>query len=161
MSADLDAFAERAEFLGCTVVHADTIEDARQAVLDIMGGRPALVDDTVLGDLGADVGDDPWSVLVGVSEAFAASAQSGTVALVHGAGAPRRTAALPDHHVIVVPVGVLKPTYQEMVDAVAALDPIPAGVQFVTGASRSGDIESAMVKGMHGPRQVTIVLIRA
>ncbi len=154
----VDRFVDAARAIGCTVVRTPDAEAARAAVRQAVGDATALVDSLSLGEVGLSAPDDTWAAGAGVSEAFAASAESGTVVLVHEAGSPRGTAVLPEHHVIVVPERRIMATFQEMVDAVAALDPVPSGVQFVSGASRSGDIESAMVRGMHGPRRVTVVV---
>ena len=158
---NVEEFIERALAAGTDVRRVADEQEARAEVLRLVAGRPALVDQTPLlaGLAGARTAGDPWDAAIGVSEAFSAAAEAGTVALVQRAGSPRRTSLLPQHHVVVLPAERVRSTYQAMVDEVAALDPPPTGVQIVSGASRSGDIESAMIRGMHGPRQVTIVVV--
>jgi L-lactate dehydrogenase complex protein LldG len=39
--------------------------------------------------------------------------------------------------------------------------PLPAAVAFVTGPSRTGDIEQLLTRGVHGPVAVEIVLVGA
>lgn len=156
----LETFAARAQTLGMGVRRVADMEACRAVVAEIVGAGPALVDH-VLGLEPLDVAapEDPWDAAVGVSEAFSAAAEAGAVALVQAPGSPRRTSLLPPSHVVVVRAERIRGTYQEMVDDVAALDPPPTGVQLISGASRSGDIESAMIHGMHGPRQLTYVVV--
>ncbi len=159
MSVEL--FVERALAAGTDVRRVADQDEATAEVRRLIAGLPALVDHTPLlaGLTGATTAGDPWDAAIGVSEAFSAAAEAGTVALVQLAGSPRRTSLLPPHHVVLVPAERVRATYQAMVDDVAGLDPPPTGVQIVSGASRSGDIESAMIRGMHGPRRVTIVVV--
>ena len=102
--------------------------------------------------------EDPWAAAVGVSEARFAAAETGTVALVRSPGAPRRTSVLPLTSVILVDVQRIVPTYADLVEGVATLHPRPTNVQLVTGASRSGDVQGIVVRGMHGPAEVVLVV---
>lgn len=102
--------------------------------------------------------DDPWDADCGVVMACAAAAESGTVALAMTPDNPRGPSLLVEHSIVVVPRQVIYASYQQMVDHVAALQPLPTGLQFVSGNSRSGDIESAMVQGMHGPRTLSYLV---
>jgi L-lactate utilization protein LutC len=157
----IERFTDAATTAGCRVVRADSPARARELVAEECAAQQVIRDDIRM-LVGLDLGepaDDPWDANVGVSEALCGAAESGTVALVQRRGSPRRTSLLPPRHVVLLDVARIRATYQDLVDEVGALDPVPAGVQLVTGPSRSGDIESAMVHGMHGPREVVVVLV--
>lgn len=154
------SFEARLRALGIEVLRVPDLAACRTAVAGLAGTGRALVDQIPgLEDLGLLPPQDPWAAEVGVSEAFSAAADAGALALVQTAGAPRRTSLLPPHHIVVTRAARIRDTYQEMVDDIARLDPPPTGVQLVSGASRSGDIESAMIHGMHGPRRVSVVVV--
>ena len=102
--------------------------------------------------------DDPWEAAVGVTGVAAAVAETGTLVLSWGPGRRRSTPLVPPMHVALVPLSRLVATYAEAIDVLAALDPAPSGMQLVTGPSRSADIEMKLVKGVHGPGQVHVVL---
>lgn len=145
---------------GCRVLHAASQQDAAAIVREICAGRPTLVDaiDLLTGvDLGSTP-PDPWAAEVGVAAAWAAAAETGTVALVKAPGAPRQTSILPLVSVILVDTSRIFASYAELIEAVGALQPRPSNVQLVTGASRSGDVQGIIVRGMHGPAEVVLVL---
>lgn len=160
MTDDLiERFRREAELNG-TTVELLSRDDTRERVRELMGGRPALVDPIPLLE-GVDLPappDDPWDAEVGVSEALAAAAESGTLVLPQRPGSPRRTSLLVRTHVVLLARDALLATYQDAVDAAATLRPRPIGVQFVSGHSRSGDIEGAMIHGMHGPAELIVLL---
>ena len=102
--------------------------------------------------------DDPWEADVGVTGVDAAVAETGTLVLSWGPGRRRSTPLVPPVHVALVPLPRLVATYADAIDVLAAMDPAPSGMQLVTGPSRSADIEMKLVKGVHGPGQVHVVL---
>jgi hypothetical protein len=156
----LERFMARAQTLGMEARRVTDMAACRAVVADIVGHGPALIDDiSGLEGLGVAPPEDPWDAAIGVSEAFSAAAEAGAVALIQAAGSPRRTSLLPPNHVVVIRAERIRDTYQQMIDDIAAINPPPTGIQLISGASRSGDIESAMIHGMHGPRQVTFVII--
>ena len=157
----LQQFTDAAMAAGARVVHVGSSDEAREVVMQQTAGGSVLRDEIPMLD-GLDLGEpppDPWDATVGVSEALCGAAESGTVALVQQRGSPRRTSLLPARHIVLLDVARIHATYQELIDEVGSLAPPPTGVQLVTGPSRSGDIESAMIHGMHGPREVLVVLV--
>jgi L-lactate utilization protein LutC len=135
--------------------------EAHGLVREIVAGRPALIDrhPTLTGlEVESPAPATPWAAEVGVTGVLGAAAESGTLALGATPATPRRTSVLPSVHVALVPLARLLPTYADLIEMIGGLDPFPSGVQLVTGPSRSGDIEMAMIQGMHGPREVHVLL---
>lgn len=155
-----ERFEARLRVLGIEVSRVPDLVACRAALVELAGTARVLMDAIPgLADLDLVPAHDPWDAEVGISEAFSAAADAGAVALVQAVGSPRRTSLLPPHHIVLIREERIRDTYQEMVDDVARLDPPPTGVQLVSGASRSGDIESAMIHGMHGPRRLTVLVL--
>ena len=101
---------------------------------------------------------------LGIVAAHFAVAASGTAAVVHGPGRGRAVSLLPEHLVILVPGTVLVPTLAEAIVGLSGrygvADPTtaPQNVTFITGPSKSSDIELHPVVGVHGPRHVHAVI---
>ncbi len=108
---------------------------------------------------GASEGDD----LNGVSHAFAGVAETGTLLLTSGADNPTTLNFLPDNHIVVVAAKDIVGDYEK---ALALLrerygkGQMPRVANFITGPSRSGDIEQKLLLGAHGPRRLHIVVVR-
>jgi L-lactate dehydrogenase complex protein LldG len=95
----------------------------------------------------------------GITGAFAAIAETGTLMLISGAGTPTRNNFLPDTHIVVLRASEIVACYEDGWDRLRAAGPMPRTVNFITGPSRTGDIEQRLVLGAHGPRRLHIVLI--
>lgn len=98
---------------------------------------------------------------LGVTRAAWAIAATGTVVEYHPAGSERAASALPDTHVAVVPAGRILPDlaafYARFREELGRTSGGHYAV-FVTGPSRTADIEQTLVLGAHGPRRLVIVL---
>ena len=106
--------------------------------------------------------DDP----VGVTGAFAAVAETGTLVLASGPASPTTLALVPPVHVAVVPTSRLLGTYEEAWAALRARETgpgkdfvMPRAVNWITGPSRTADIEQTLLLGAHGPQRLFIVLV--
>jgi L-lactate dehydrogenase complex protein LldG len=103
---------------------------------------------------------------VGVTACFSAIAETGTLMLVSGPESPTRNNFLPETHIVVVRSADVAATYEEgwmrLRHAKAKAEggvAMPRTVNFITGPSRTGDIEQRLELGAHGPRRLHIVLI--
>lgn len=102
-------------------------------------------------------GDD----LVGVTGAFAGLAETGTLMLLSGPDTPASTSLLPETHVAVLQAGCIVPRMEEAWDlARSAYGQVPRAINFISGPSRTGDIEQQLVLGAHGPYRVHILIVR-
>ena len=109
---------------------------------------------------GPSAGDDP----VALSFAFGAVAETGTLALVSGADNPTTLNFLPETHVVAVARADVLGDYEALIARVRAAygrGTMPRTLNFVTGPSRSADIEQTMLHGAHGPKRLHVVIVGA
>ncbi|MSQ73830.1 MAG: lactate utilization protein C [Betaproteobacteria bacterium] len=101
-------------------------------------------------------GDD----LVGVTGVFAAVAETGTLMVCSGPDTPSTVSLLPETHIAIVPSPVIVAHMEDAWDrARAVYGQLPRAVNFISGPSRTGDIEQRMVMGAHGPYRVHIIVV--
>jgi L-lactate dehydrogenase complex protein LldG len=101
--------------------------------------------------------------LSGVSAAFAGVAESGTLALCSGPDNPTTINFLPDNHCVVVFNSDLVADFESVWPRLRARfgrGEMPRTLNFITGPSRSADIEQTMLLGAHGPRRLHIVIVK-
>ena len=97
---------------------------------------------------------------VGITSAFAAVAETGTLVMLSGPEHPSTLNFLPETHIVVVPVGRMVGAYEDAWDRIrAAGSGLPRTVNMITGPSRSGDIEQTLQLGAHGPRRLHVILV--
>jgi len=109
--------------------------------------------------------DPAWAVElphagVGVTGALVAVAETGSVALAAAPGAPRGTSLLPPVHVCVVDSGAIVETLERALERVAECA-LPSALTWVSGPSRTGDLEMRITLGVHGPKAVEVVVVAA
>jgi L-lactate dehydrogenase complex protein LldG len=98
---------------------------------------------------------------VGITGAFAALAETGTLMLVSAPETPSSVSLLPETHIALVAEHRVVPCMEDAWDlARRAYGHLPRAVNFVSGPSRTGDIEQKMVLGVHGPRRVHLIVVR-
>jgi len=96
---------------------------------------------------------------VSLTPAFAGIAETGTLMLTSGPETPTTLNFLPDTHIVVLRADQVLPHYEEGWSRLRASGAIPRTVNFITGPSRTGDIEQRIQLGAHGPRRLHIVLV--
>lgn len=98
--------------------------------------------------------------LIGITGVFCAIADTGTLVLTSGPQTPAATSLLPESHIALVPVSRIVPymenAWQLLRDEHGTA---PRAVNFVSGPSRTADIEQTVTLGAHGPYRVHVVLI--
>jgi len=102
---------------------------------------------------------------VGISGANLAIAESGTLVIVSNEGNARLVTSLPPVHIALVTTEKFVETMEQAVTLIKTLTTASSGlkltsyVSFITGPSKTTDIEKELVVGVHGPREVHIVII--
>jgi L-lactate dehydrogenase complex protein LldG len=97
---------------------------------------------------------------VGVTGAVAAVAASGSVGVACGVGAPRATSLVPPAHICLVFLGTM---VDDLAGALRRWDPatagLPSNLVWVSGPSRSADLELILTVGVHGPGSVDVIVV--
>lgn len=100
--------------------------------------------------------------LVAVSHAFGAAAETGTLMLTSGPDNPTTLNFLPDTHIVVVQAREVAGDYETLWQRLRAArgdDTMPRTVNWITGPSRSADIEQTLILGAHGPRRLHVIVV--
>ena len=95
--------------------------------------------------------DDIWDAEVGISLAEFAIAETGTLVVTAGEGRARMSSLAPPINVIAVPRDAIVGTLAD------GLPKVPHATSvFITGPSRTADIEGILVRGVHGPGELLV-----
>jgi L-lactate dehydrogenase complex protein LldG len=96
-----------------------------------------------------------------VTSAFAGVAETGSLALISGPDSPTSLNYLPDNHIVVLQVGQIVGSYEEVWQRLREKmsEDWPRAVNWITGPSRTADIEQELLLGAHGPRRLHVVLV--
>jgi L-lactate dehydrogenase complex protein LldG len=97
---------------------------------------------------------------VGLTLAFAAIAETGTLMLCSAPETPTTLAFLPETSIVVVPAGRVLRAYEDGLRLLyEERKTLPRSINFITGPSRSGDIEQTLQLGAHGPRRLHVLIV--
>lgn len=171
----IDRFIHEAELLSAVVYRPKSDSSATSVIMQLLRndktvaawqfdqiGLPAL--ERVLD--AADVtiaAENDASVRVGITGATAALAVTGSLVLPSGAGRPRATSLLPPVHIAVVREGMISADFETWISQqyTAGLDHFrqSSNIIVISGASRTGDIAMELILGMHGPKELHIILL--
>ena len=164
------AFRERAEAAASTTDRVASLSEAPAAIaryLDATGLPRSGCVWPALGSLdwrGAALSLEARAAhaddAIGVTGVFGAIAETGTLMLCSGPDTPASVSLLPETHVAIVPVQRIVRVMEDAWDlARAELGQLPRAVNFISGPSRTADIEQTIVMGAHGPYRVHLVLV--
>ena len=129
---------------------------------------------------GREISDDPMELtsvmrdeiaeylskaMAGITGANAITAAEGAVVIVHNEGNAAKCAMLPDKHIIVTTPEKIVPTLEDAMNSVRLQTYLSTGkivssyINVITGPSYTADIEKKLYRGMHGPKDVVVVLV--
>lgn len=99
---------------------------------------------------------------VSVTGAFAGVAETGTLVMLSGPEHPTTLNFLPDTHIVVLPASQIAGTYEEIwarLRDTLGHGRMPRVVNWITGPSRTADIEQTLLLGAHGPLRLHILIV--
>lgn len=176
--AALATFTAMAEEASATVARVNTMIDVPNAVADFLRMhnlpmRTVLAPDPLLDTARWDRrktlevrkgAAEPFDE-VGVSLAYRAVAETGTLVMLAGPNTPTTINFLPETEIVILPADRIVGSYEEALAPLRAngtgggKNALPRVVNFITGPSRSADIEQTLQLGAHGPRRLHIVVV--
>ncbi len=98
---------------------------------------------------------------VSLTHAVTAAAETGTLVFVSGADNPTTLNFLPETEIVVVRAEDVEGSYEATWTRIRALygdRSMPRTVNWVSGPSRTGDIDQTIVLGAHGPRRLHVIV---
>lgn len=99
---------------------------------------------------------------VGISSVDYAVAETGSLVVCSKPGQERMVSLLPPVHVALVDEAIIVPDLYDVFSRLQQQDPqaLPSNLAFITGPSKTGDIELQLTTGVHGPGRWIVVIIR-
>ena len=167
----LPVFVDRLKAAAATVSQVRSPADATQAIIQYLDDR-ALPHELV-SDLSALVSELPWpdnlvvrppppraEDRVAVTSAYAAIAETGSLALLSSAQSPTSLNYLPDHYICLLSASRILPYLEDLWATMRRESrAVPRAVNLITGPSRTADVEQTIQLGAHGPRSVHVVVL--
>ena len=98
-------------------------------------------------------------VAVGVTGALAGLADTGSLVLVAAEGRSRMASLLPPVHIAVLARSRIYATLPAFLAAHPGVADTTSNLVLVTGPSRTADIELTLTHGVHGPRDVHVIVV--
>ena len=167
-----DLFEAQATAVSATVARVSALDEVPAAVADYLRGENLPTSLKMAPDPKLDAcawdkapmldiafGKAEPEDQVTVTGAFAGIAESGTLMLASGPESPTTLNFLPDTHIVVLRASEMVGAYEDAWDRLRATGRMPRNVNFITGPSRSGDIEQTLHLGAHGPRRLHVIMV--
>ncbi len=104
---------------------------------------------------------DYLDVRYGLTGAEAAFAESGSIVVRSGSGRPRMASLVPLVHIALLPAGQIFRSQMHWLTQPGSDLAGAANVVYITGPSRTADIEQQINLGVHGPRELHVILVPA
>lgn len=173
--SSVDRFQAEAERVQATVARVASLDDVPRAVADYLAAHnmPAAIKMTPdprlqvapWGSTALKVAEGPAedADTAGVSMAFGGVAETGTLVFTSGAETPVTVNYLPPVHIAVLRASDIAGAYEDIWARLRAERGetafMPRTVNWITGPSRTADIELTLFLGIHGPKNLHIVVV--
>ncbi len=170
----IDSLFAAVSKLAGKVYRADSAEDARKYIAALVSGCVAVASNAqVLRDCGitalpevrsgfgseAELRAACASADVGITGANYALADTGTLVLFSSRDEARMVSLLPPVHAAVVARDRILTGLDELLTVVPHPAEVSSSMVLITGPSRTADIEQILVRGVHGPGEIHIVVV--
>jgi L-lactate dehydrogenase complex protein LldG len=139
IATNLDTLVEPLRPAGIELIRADRVEDGQRSALR---ARIASCD-------------------MGIAEADFGIASTGTLAVAADATRPGALTLLPPLSLVILRTDRIVPNLAALFERMGPAAIAEKRLTLITGPSRTADIEKRIVMGVHGPRELCVILIRA
>lgn len=166
----IDALIAKMESVSMSVVRLQSIQDCLAAVdwyLESLGIDGSVAHTVTVSP---ELSTLPWPSsyasgkasgleAVGITACLAAVAETGSIVTNSGPASPATLNFLPESHIIIVHESQVVKYVDDVFEQLRQNDALPRAVNFVTGPSRTADIEQTLEIGAHGPKRMHVLLV--
>lgn len=149
----VEQFKAALEALAGKVVLVNTPEEADAAVAKLLKGR------IFIRSMASFLREDAAATEVGITSADYALADTGSLVFFSESKESRLLSLLPPCHIAVIDSSKIVAS----LDDVLRLRPLPgaesSAMVVITGPSRTADIEMRLVRGVHGPGEIHVIVV--
>ena len=151
----IERFKESVESVaGHCVVTTDVTDTLNQILADLNAKRIATSEN-------APNAHEIFGFEVGISSAQAGIAETGTLVLDSAYERHRLVSLVPPVHIAIIKASAIVETLAEALALLRKDKEISPAITFITGPSRTADIELTLAIGVHGPQQLYVIVDRA
>ncbi len=167
----VDLFVRKAEGVAATLDHVPAPDQAENAIARYLArenlpsrlvAAPAVRDLHItwasVPTLEVRTGPADRGDLASVTVAMAGIAETGTLVLLSGPATPTGLNFVPPHNIVLLQTCNIVACAEDAWDLIRT-DGLPRAVNFITGPSRTGDIEQKIEIGVHGPLRLHIIMM--
>jgi L-lactate dehydrogenase complex protein LldG len=154
-------FSEALRALGGTVVNLSTFVEARAHLESMLAGKRVVSSGApILGDLGEAFSREACAAAdVGLTSADFALADTGTLVFLTESQESRLISLLPPCHVALIERSKILMSLDELLSRVPNPSVQSSAMVLITGPSRTADIEMRLVRGVHGPGEIIVIIV--
>ncbi len=162
--SDMDLIEQFTRELTAVGGRVHNSRNVTEEVIEILKSRqvskihlePNTLDESLLQAAGIEFTAEPDpQILVGVTKALCGLADTGSILQADGEGSPLHASLLPELHIAVLNKSNILPS---LPDAMPFVKDKRAAV-FITGPSRTADIEMTLTIGVHGPGEIHVFMV--
>ena len=153
-------FKENVESVaGHCVITTDVANALRQIITDLRAERVAVSDAPGLAEFGVVPStSEVFDFDVGITNAQAAIAETGTLVLDSSCERNRLVSVVPPVHIAIVAASRIYATLADVLAMLQRDKEVSPAITFITGPSRTADIELTLTIGVHGPKELYVII---
>jgi len=163
-------FIENFSALGCEFIFStnDSIEEdlglylAERNYKHICAWESHVVDFLNSAQIPVITNDSNFAqVQASITSCEALVARTGSIVVTSNKNSSRRLSIYPPHHIVLAATSQIVSDIKDALQFIQRRFPkdTPSMISFISGASRTADIEKTLVKGAHGPKELTLFLV--
>ena len=151
---------------GHCIVTTDVADALNRILTDLKPRRIAISDSPLINEINLEIDElgvapnahDIFRFDVGISTAQAAIAETGTLILDSACERHRLVSLVPPVHIAIVNASTICDTLSDALALLRKDKEISPAVTFITGPSRTADIELTLAIGVHGPQELYVIV---
>jgi L-lactate utilization protein LutC len=146
-------FSDALTALGGTVIEVADADEAKHRLAAMVAGQTFVSS------------NQPFSretcaaAEIGITSAEYALAETGSLVYLSESGEARLLSLLPPRHIAIIERDRILTSLDELFSVLPQPGAHSSAMVLITGPSRTADIEMRLVRGVHGPGEITVVII--